>query len=111
MAAIRHFRFFCLSTLTYLFVGAMASTPQRLDADPLPETHPSPMQDMRLGYFVEPLDKFDRTQLRMTVDSWSNALRSHRFPKSSIQFFHNEGKLLKASWTGRAEVPRAALAS
>ncbi len=54
------------------------------------------MQDMRLGYFVEPLDKFDRTQLRMTVDSWSNALRSHRFPKSSIQFFHNEGKLLKA---------------
>ena len=64
----------------------------------------NPDLEIRVGFFIDPVDKVDRSDLKYTLDAWADNFATDRFPVIKVTMFENEPRFRQALAAGTLDV-------
>lgn len=60
--------------------------------------------EIRIGYFIDPIDKVDRSDLKYTLDAWADNFGSDRYPLIKVTTFENEARFKQSLSAGTLDL-------
>jgi ABC-type phosphate/phosphonate transport system substrate-binding protein len=87
--------------LLVLFLAVMALSSSATVAE---GTAADADHEIRVGFFMDPIDKTDRTDLKHTLDVWTDGFATERFSQTRISIYENESQFRQALHSGTIDV-------